>query len=68
MKAFSNALLVALAFCLCAANAFAQDVVRLKNRWTGDYLHLENNSGRVELTKNLRAGGMWSAQWAAERP
>jgi hypothetical protein len=51
-----------------ATNAFAEEFIRLKNRWTGDYMHIENARGQVELTKTLRTGGMWSAQWQAVNP
>ena len=63
MKAFSRALLLAIAFSTFATKAFAEEFIRLKNRWTGDYVHIENKRGYVELTKTLHSGGMWSAQW-----
>jgi hypothetical protein len=43
---------------------YAEDFFRLKNRWTGEYMHVENKNGSVELTKKLLPGGMWSAQWS----
>ncbi|MEN8221425.1 MAG: hypothetical protein ABFS56_34820 [Pseudomonadota bacterium] len=36
---------------------------RLKNRWTGDYMHIEHKTGYAELSPTLVSGGMWSAQW-----
>ena len=63
MKAFSKAILLAIVFSTFATSAFAEEFIRLKNRWTGDYMHIENGRGHVELTKTLRSGGMWSAQW-----
>jgi len=41
--------------------------IRLKNRWTKDYMHIENKQGKVQVSPNLRAGGMWSAQWTLEK-
>src|SRR5450631_508849 len=35
-------------------SAATHHIFMLKNRWTGDYMHIENRRGRVELTKTLR--------------
>jgi hypothetical protein len=63
MKVVSRAMLLTIALAAFVATASAEEFVRLKNRWTGDYMHIENGRGYVELTKTLRPGGMWSAQW-----
>jgi len=38
------------------------DFYRLKNRWTGEYMHIEHRNGNVELKRQV-PGGWWSAQW-----
>ena len=63
MKDFSKSILLAIVFSTLATNAFAEEFIRLKNRWTADYMHIEHGRGYVELTKTLQSGGMWSAQW-----
>lgn len=39
---------------------------RLKNRWTGEYLHNQNNNGKLQVG-TLGAPGWWSAQWKFEK-
>ena len=39
---------------------------RLKNRWTGEYMHIENKTGYVQLAKNGPGGEWWSSQWSKE--
>jgi len=38
---------------------------KIKNRNTGEYIHIENKTGKAEVS-NLGAPGWWSAQWALE--
>ena len=39
----------------------ANNYFKIKNRWTGEYLHIENKLGHLELSKNVSK--WWSAQW-----
>lgn len=50
---------------LGTATLSATDYYKIKNRWTGEYLHIQNNKGHTELAKNV--GGWWSAQWHIEK-
>ena len=44
----------------------ATDYFRIKNRWTGQYLHIEHKKGHVELAKQGPLSGWHSAQWSKE--
>jgi len=44
----------------------AIDYFRIKNRWTGEYLHIEHKKGHVELAKTGPLSGWHSAQWSKE--
>lgn len=47
---------------LMTATLSATDYFRIKNRWTGEYLHIENQKGHLQLKKNINQS--WhSAQW-----
>ena len=49
---------------LATTTLSATDYYRMKNRWTGEYLHIQNKKGHTELAKKI--GGWWSAQWSIE--
>lgn len=48
------------------AYAEAGTYFRLKNRWTGEYLHIQNNNGRLQVG-TIGSPGWWSAHWKFEQ-
>jgi hypothetical protein len=44
----------------------ATNYFKIKNRWTGQYLHIEHKKGHVELDTKGPLSGWHSAQWSQE--
>ena len=66
MKRTVKYLAIVIALLLLTATLNATDYFRIKNRWTGQYLHIEHKKGHVELGQKKQLLGWHSAQWMKE--
>ncbi|CAA6815020.1 MAG: Unknown protein [uncultured Sulfurovum sp.] len=64
MKTISKFVAIGTILMLFTLTLSAEDYFRIKNRWTGQYLHIEHKKGHAELARKV--GGWHSAQWTKE--